>query len=194
MDPSGLVYLQARYYDPELGRFLSTDPVDPDPQTGTNFNRYAYAENNPYSKYDPSGRESRDFEHEYKLSGAEPPPPSPDDWLGPAIGVALGAVMAPVVAAGAVEAGTAALTNPEAATAIVNAVAEVGAGDALGGTALTAGAASQTFEILDGVRRAKAADMIGNTTIPAEVLNSEGRIASRQDVWTSPGAVGTSVL
>ncbi len=56
MDPSGLTYMQARYYDPQLGRFLSTDPVDPDPQTGMNFNRYAYADANPYSKYDPSGR------------------------------------------------------------------------------------------------------------------------------------------
>ncbi len=53
MDPSGLTYMQARYYDPQLGRFLSTDPVDPDPQTGMNFNRYAYADGNPYSKYDP---------------------------------------------------------------------------------------------------------------------------------------------
>jgi hypothetical protein len=90
--------------------------------------------------------------------------------------------MAPVVAAGAIEAGTAALANPEAATTIANAMAEVGAGDALGGTSLAAAGASQTFEILDGVRRAKAADMIGNMTIPAEVLNSEGRIAGRQDV------------
>ncbi|HEX5122959.1 MAG TPA: RHS repeat-associated core domain-containing protein, partial [Rhodanobacteraceae bacterium] len=55
-DANGLVYLQARYYDPQLGRFLSTDTVDPDPQSGANFNRYAYAENNPYSKYDPNGR------------------------------------------------------------------------------------------------------------------------------------------
>jgi len=58
MDSSGLVYMQARYYDPELARFLSTDPVDPDPQTGVNFSRYAYADNNPYSKYDPNGREA----------------------------------------------------------------------------------------------------------------------------------------
>src|SRR6201999_3341017 len=61
-DPSGLVYLQARYYDPQLGRFLSTDPIDPDPDTGGNFNRYAYAADNPYFKFDPDGRESRDFE------------------------------------------------------------------------------------------------------------------------------------
>jgi RHS repeat-associated protein len=57
-DPSGLVYMQARFYDPQLGRFLSTDPVDPDSMTGGNFNRYAYVEDNPYSKYDPSGRYS----------------------------------------------------------------------------------------------------------------------------------------
>jgi RHS repeat-associated protein len=56
MEPNGLVYMQARYYDPQLGRFLSTDPVEPDSQTGMNFNRYAYADTNPYSKYDPNGR------------------------------------------------------------------------------------------------------------------------------------------
>jgi RHS repeat-associated protein len=56
MDTSGLIYMQARYYDPQIGRFLSTDPVDPDPATGGNFNRYAYAENNPHTKYDPNGR------------------------------------------------------------------------------------------------------------------------------------------
>ena len=56
MDPSGLTYMQARYYDPQLGRFLSTDPLDPDPMTGMGFNRYAYANSNPYRYYDPSGR------------------------------------------------------------------------------------------------------------------------------------------
>jgi RHS repeat-associated protein len=58
MEPNGLVYMLARYYDPQSGRFLSTDPVEPDPQAGTNFNRYAYADDNPYSKYDPNGREA----------------------------------------------------------------------------------------------------------------------------------------
>jgi RHS repeat-associated protein len=56
MEPNGLVYMLARYYDPQLGRFLSTDPVEPNPQTATNFNRYAYANGSPYRFVDPSGR------------------------------------------------------------------------------------------------------------------------------------------
>jgi RHS repeat-associated protein len=56
MEPNGLVYMLARYYDPQLGRFLSTDSVEPDPQTATNFNRYVYASANPYRYIDPDGR------------------------------------------------------------------------------------------------------------------------------------------
>lgn len=37
-----------------------TDPVAPDPNTGANFNRYAYANNNPYRFTDPDGREAAD--------------------------------------------------------------------------------------------------------------------------------------
>ncbi|MGH8041421.1 MAG: RHS repeat-associated core domain-containing protein, partial [Rudaea sp.] len=55
-DPSGLIYMHARYYDPQLRRFLSFDPNDVDPATALNFNRYFYAANSPYAKYDPSGR------------------------------------------------------------------------------------------------------------------------------------------
>lgn len=36
-----------------------TDPVGPDPKTGANFNRYAYANNNPYRFTDPDGRFSK---------------------------------------------------------------------------------------------------------------------------------------
>ncbi len=56
-DPAtGLVYMQQRYYDPEAGRFLSTDPVAADPNSGGNFNRYWYANDNPYRYTDPDGR------------------------------------------------------------------------------------------------------------------------------------------
>jgi len=57
-DPeSGLVYMQARYYDPALGRFLSIDPVAPSAGNGFSFNRYAYAANNPIEHTDPDGRQ-----------------------------------------------------------------------------------------------------------------------------------------
>ena len=53
---SGLTYMQQRYYDPAIGRFLSVDPVTASSVTGANFNRYWYANNNPYRFTDPDGR------------------------------------------------------------------------------------------------------------------------------------------
>lgn len=53
---TGLSYMQQRYYDPKIGgRFLSVDPVTAD-SVGGNFNRYWYANNNPYKFVDPDGR------------------------------------------------------------------------------------------------------------------------------------------
>jgi RHS repeat-associated protein len=57
-DPAtGLVYMQQRYYDPQSGRFISTDPVQAT-ANGGNFNRYWYANDNPYRFTDPDGRQS----------------------------------------------------------------------------------------------------------------------------------------
>jgi RHS repeat-associated protein len=53
---TALTYMQQRYYDPEIGRFLSVDPVAVDEETGASFNRYWYANNNPYRFVDPDGR------------------------------------------------------------------------------------------------------------------------------------------
>ena len=53
---TGLSYMQQRYYDPIAGRFLSVDPVSANPSNGSNFNRYWYANNNPYGFVDPDGR------------------------------------------------------------------------------------------------------------------------------------------
>jgi RHS repeat-associated protein len=56
-DPdTGLVYMQARYYDPGVGRFLSTDPVGLGAGNLFNFNRYDYTNNNPVNHTDPDGR------------------------------------------------------------------------------------------------------------------------------------------
>jgi RHS repeat-associated protein len=48
-----------RYYDPAIGRFLSVDPVAADSAGGTSFNRYWYANNNPYRFTDPDGRQQQ---------------------------------------------------------------------------------------------------------------------------------------
>jgi len=47
---------KARYYGGVVGRFISPDPMGVDPKTGGNFNRYWYANNNPYKYTDPDGR------------------------------------------------------------------------------------------------------------------------------------------
>ena len=57
---TSLVYMQQRYYDPQIGRFLSVDPVTAYAKPGTNFNRYWYGNNNPYRFTDPDGRYSCD--------------------------------------------------------------------------------------------------------------------------------------
>jgi RHS repeat-associated protein len=54
---SGLVYAQQRYYDPQIGRFMSTDPVMPNAGEPRHFGRYHYAFNNPYRYTDPHGME-----------------------------------------------------------------------------------------------------------------------------------------
>ena len=50
-DGSGLDFMRARDYDPELGRFIQPDPIG----LGGGVNLYAYVDNNPVSFSDPSG-------------------------------------------------------------------------------------------------------------------------------------------
>jgi RHS repeat-associated protein len=46
---SGYTYLRARYYDPEIGRFISEDPAM------DGYNWYVYCGNNPIMYHDPTG-------------------------------------------------------------------------------------------------------------------------------------------
>ncbi|MEZ8878111.1 RHS repeat-associated core domain-containing protein [Vibrio lentus] len=51
----GLVHMNGRVYDQELGRFISPDPIIQAPYVTNSFNRYAYVWNNPLKYVDPTG-------------------------------------------------------------------------------------------------------------------------------------------
>lgn len=93
-DPSGLIWLKTRFYDPELGRFISPDPIiDGDDTIG--LNRYAYAANDPVNHTDPDGRSCKgpgggpcndeygELDHQYQ-SQYDYSEIGGDDWCGPA--------------------------------------------------------------------------------------------------------------
>lgn len=50
-DGNGLFYMRARYYDPDVGRFVTKDPIGFE----GGINQYAYADNNPINRFDISG-------------------------------------------------------------------------------------------------------------------------------------------
>lgn len=55
-DETGLYYLNSRYYDPEVGRFISRDSIEyANPETINGLNLYAYCLNNPVMCVDPTG-------------------------------------------------------------------------------------------------------------------------------------------
>jgi RHS repeat-associated protein len=55
-EDTGLLYYRARFYDPELGRFLSEDPLQ---FAAGDINLYVYVHNRPTSLIDPFGEQIR---------------------------------------------------------------------------------------------------------------------------------------
>ena len=66
---TGLSYMQQRYMDPQLGVFLSVDPVTAYEQPVVQFNRYRYAAGNPYRYFDPDGRAESPAWMRYTIPG-----------------------------------------------------------------------------------------------------------------------------
>jgi RHS repeat-associated protein len=52
---NGLKYIRARYYSPEIGRFITKDPITGKDGDSQSLNRYVYALNNPVRLVDVSG-------------------------------------------------------------------------------------------------------------------------------------------
>ena len=55
VDAVGIVHMNGRIYDPNLGRFMQADPVIQFPDFSQSHNRYSYVLNNPLAYTDPSG-------------------------------------------------------------------------------------------------------------------------------------------
>ena len=55
---TGFYYLQSRYYDPEICRFINADSYASTGDGFTGFNMFAYCNNNPVNRIDPDGHDS----------------------------------------------------------------------------------------------------------------------------------------
>jgi RHS repeat-associated protein len=56
-DPNaGFYYLRARYYNPEDGRFITTDPWEGNISNPASLQKYIYVQNNPVIFFDPAGK------------------------------------------------------------------------------------------------------------------------------------------
>jgi RHS repeat-associated protein len=58
-DGNGLIYMRARYYSPEMKRFINADIIAGEISNAVTLNRFAYANGNPVSFVDPFGLSSK---------------------------------------------------------------------------------------------------------------------------------------
>ncbi len=71
-DGTGLYYYRARYYNTQIGRFISEDPLT---FAGDGVNFYAYVSDDPVDQTDPLGLCSKKFERQHNDKPNVPP-----DW------------------------------------------------------------------------------------------------------------------
>ena len=73
-DDNGLIYMRARYYSPDMKRFINADVLPGDISNVVTLNRYAYANGNPVSLVDPLGLEAErggtEYDDKYSKSKA----------------------------------------------------------------------------------------------------------------------------
>ena len=65
-DEVNIINMTGRLYDPYLARVLNPDPFVSDPNNSQALNRYTYAMNNPFTYYDPNGKNVRKKFHQFR--------------------------------------------------------------------------------------------------------------------------------
>ncbi len=79
-DSIGLIYMQARFYVPSIGRFASADTIVPGPTNPQAYNRYSYVLGNPLRLVDPSGH-GHCAANDNCISQPYTPPPPPRPFI-----------------------------------------------------------------------------------------------------------------
>ena len=127
---TGLYYLQTRYYDPSIGRFISQDSIEyAAPQSINGLNLYAYCNNNPVMNIDPTGHKWWEF---WKWNWKE-------IGLAIAAAVVVVAAVAVTVAASVVTGGVAGAALMAVATGMAFGAISGGISAGINGTSVAAG-------------------------------------------------------
>ncbi|MHB1059115.1 MAG: RHS repeat-associated core domain-containing protein [Rhodanobacter sp.] len=181
-DPeTGLVYMQARYYDAGVGHMLSVDPVRPTPGNVFSFNRYAYANNNPIINTDPDGRcpdgNMPGGCGAIAESAAQHPdqmkPLVPYAMAGLGVMAAVPVVMTTVAAAPEVAGGAALADVPASATAINAATDAATAAQVAGATqGATTGLVTESGEVFTGASANAGGPGVATNPVVQKVLDS----------------------
>jgi RHS repeat-associated protein len=178
-DPNGLLHMRARYYSPYLMRFLNADPIGF--SGGSNW--FAYAEGNPISMSDPFGLEAKNWQnnsidcltgkpYDSSIYGRRPASPITSQY-GHTVLDGLGLI--PVLgefADGANGIWYSIEGNKVDAGLSFAGMIPFAGWAATGGKALKYG--DESYEILDGVRRAKANNIAGNQSVSIDLYDQSG--------------------
>jgi RHS repeat-associated protein len=199
----GLSYMQARYYDPVIGRFYSNDPVVfmghvERGNTIHGFNRYMYANNNPYKYSDPDGEFPvlqivgaaiggyTAYKAATSIGGASNTAVFLSVVVGGGIGFATGGT-----ASGAITAAAAKITSKLAPTAL-RSTATLLEGGATGG--LTAGASQLTTEMITRSPTEGTIDRMASAMGDGVIAGFGGATPAALGVNTIKSALGATIV
>ena len=176
-DGTGLVYMNARYYDPQLGQFISPDTLVPDATQLMDFNRYAYARGTPMKYNDPSGHCPGGVVNPNRFMQ------SPCESVGPATKVEAELATADENAAALTQAETiAAPEAPAPSTPLENAVSANDGADAPPAAEIGSSQTSDTVELENSVTGNSSTTVAPTNAVPTVYRGGSSLTARPSDV------------